>query len=210
MSGIERPRKDNPEGVERGVIVSDDPVNYLQGAFDKTPDLLYTAVEIPDEDERNKKQAEVAAQRVRLREALASLPEIGREYANLLREFCDSLQLNPGRICVYLVGGRVQQKPLKETSDFDLVITIENSGQGLQATYSDPVDIASKKRGMYKEWKRRSFEIDRRFGLTDTHDGEEMSLVEPKSFGGQTENEFITKANSSDVREAVLIYSDTI
>ena len=193
---------------ERGVILPEKPVEYLFELFKKTPDFLYTAVDIPDQQERDKKQADVQKHRERLEAALPHLPEIGRSYANLLRTFCNELQLNPGKIRVYLVGGRVYGKPLAETSDFDLVLTVENPNQGLQATPADSSERASKKRARYKEWSKGSLDIGRRYNLNDKQEDFESSFLEPKSLGLQTDAEFIATNSDANERRAALIYSE--
>jgi len=62
------------------------------------------------------------------------LPEaatmIAERYHQILAE--SPLHLNPGEVRVYLVGGRVKDKPLKEDSDIDLVITVSDPSQSME------------------------------------------------------------------------------
>ncbi len=204
MESVSAPEKTK----EIGVISPEKPVEYLKDLFNKTPNFLYTAADIPSEEERVAKQAEVQKHRERLEAALPHLPEIGRDYANLLRAFCDKLQLNPGKIKVYLVGGRVYGKSLVETSDFDLVLTVENPSQGLQATPADSSTVASAKRAQYKDWSKGSLDIGRKYKLNDDVDGRESSLLEPKGLGLQTDKEFTAANADTHERKAVLIYSE--
>lgn len=199
---VEKPQtQEQPKVV--GVIFPQDPVEYLSQSFKEIPNFVYTALEIPDERERAQAQSEIQPHRERLEKAVPSLPEIGKRYAALTRTFCERLHLNPGKMRVYLVGGRVRGKPFTETTDFDLVITVEHVGQGLQVHESDSFAQAEAKRKLYPEWKEKTFEIDGDYGLVDSDDHGKASFIECKSFGRDADNYFVEKDFP-----AVLIYSE--
>lgn len=65
------------------------------------------------------------------------LPEIAThilmEYSELLHKW----DLDPGRVDLYMVGGRVKGKPLKEDSDIDLIIGVENPSQSAEVLLFD-------------------------------------------------------------------------
>lgn len=208
MRGLERKGFIEKNAQEKGVLSPENPVKYISDLFKNTPDFVYTAADIPDQQEREKRQNDVRLNRKRLEAAVRHLPEIGHLYAKLLRTFCNELQLDPGKIRVYLVGGRVYEKPLMESSDFDLVLTVENPNQGLQATSADSWEQASKKRARYKDWSNASLAIGRQFGLNDQQEDFESSLLEPKGMGLQTDAEFIADHADANERRAVLLYSE--
>ena len=41
---------------ETGVIIPENPADYLNDLFERTPDFIYTAADIPDNKEREEKQ----------------------------------------------------------------------------------------------------------------------------------------------------------
>ena len=60
------------------------------------------------------------------------LGDFGRALVEKYHSQATDAGLNPGKIRLYLVGGRINGTPLREESDLDFVIEIEDPKQGLQ------------------------------------------------------------------------------
>jgi hypothetical protein len=58
-----------------------------------------------------------------------ALPDIAQELVAAYKEILGAYKLNPGEVKLYMVGGRVKGAPLKETSDIDLIFSVQDKNQ---------------------------------------------------------------------------------
>lgn len=65
------------------------------------------------------------------------LPEIATHILTEYNQLLHKWDLDPGRVNLYMVGGRVKGKPLKEDSDIDLIIGVENPSQSAEVLLFD-------------------------------------------------------------------------
>ncbi len=58
------------------------------------------------------------------------LPSLALAMLAAFKEVCQKNGYKPGKIQLWMVGGRVQGKPLKADSDIDLIFAVEHPGEG--------------------------------------------------------------------------------
>ncbi|HYD35610.1 MAG TPA: hypothetical protein VD999_06080 [Vitreimonas sp.] len=92
-----------------------------------TPSSLHSASETILH--RNKDNPELNGLKAEFDKIFANIEQIGRELVDFYVLVHTSYGLNPGKVRLYMVGGRVIGKPLKETSDIDLVFQVEHPTQ---------------------------------------------------------------------------------
>lgn len=113
--------------------------------------------------------SELETKRAEFENIYCQLPEIGQrlliEYQKIMAQF----GLDPGEVRLYMVGGRVQGKPLSKDSDIDLIFAVENVGQSPGASVPDggwgPLEAQDKKSDMCDDIRARLSEICNRLGI---------------------------------------------
>ncbi|OGG62860.1 hypothetical protein A3C21_02320 [Candidatus Kaiserbacteria bacterium RIFCSPHIGHO2_02_FULL_59_21] len=195
------------ENIGPRIISPENPQEYLKAVLDKAPDFIYTPVDIPDAAQRTQAQEAVTKRREQLCTILPYLPDIAKGYADQLRQQCAAFQLDSGKIRAYLVGGRVRSTPLKERSDFDLYLTVENPGKGFQITRDDSVEVMERKRAAYDNWRESHAASDRMLGFGGARNLD-PGLVEVAGFGLRSDQEFRDEVNQTRGLLAVLMYAE--
>ena len=76
--------------------------------------------------ERKHQETRLEAHTREITEVMAKLPQIADNLVLAYKRILDANQLSPGKIELYLVGGRAKGKPINEKSDIDLVFVVEN------------------------------------------------------------------------------------
>jgi hypothetical protein len=174
--GEKKPRWDQVRDPE-------DPAKYLLANIDFVPNREYP--DNPDKQELVKKRREL------IRSCAEQIEVIGAELA---RAFIDTyakhgLQITGG-VRFYIVGGRLEGKPLNEGSDLDCAFTVVNPAEDVQPRPGDePKEVYERKVTARREFARTVFDdIVRKYGfmLEETlTDGEKVvgTLLEPKEYG---------------------------
>ena len=87
------------------------------------------------------------------------------------RAICTRNGLDPGKIRLYMVGGRVKGKPLKEDSDIDLLFCVENYRQSPEnfqfARFPDAIDAYDFKLHLMNIIRKDMTKICEEMGLPD-------------------------------------------
>lgn len=83
--------------------------------------------------------------RVKFEQLYQKLPEFAERITKDYFEIMKQNYRNPGEVRLYMVGGRVKDQPLKDTSDIDLVFAVETEKQGAESFLFDryPGDASS-------------------------------------------------------------------
>lgn len=68
----------------------------------------------------------VAQARLEIRDTFEVMPTILDQFTRAYRQAFEALGVDVGKINIYLVGGRARKQALKDSSDIDLVIAVEN------------------------------------------------------------------------------------
>lgn len=124
---------------------------------------------------------EAASKRKEQLERVAhQLPAIGNRLLTLFSKLAKKEELDPGKLGFYVVGGRVRATPIKETTDFDIVISAER-----------PLDPFAKQETItLKQRQEIAFalyaavpDVFNDLGIGDDY---EKGLIEIKVFGDKT------------------------
>lgn len=103
------------------------------------------------------------------------LPEAAAQITRIYHDTLTHHKLNPGQIRLYMVGGRIQGKPLREDSDIDLMIAAQYPNQTPEALmldrFEDPMDAMDFRIGLKQKilkdinemCKSESFQIPNEF-----------------------------------------------
>lgn len=84
-----------------------------------TRDLLVRSRSVEIVEELHSKRSE-------FEEIYEKLPIISQMLLAAYKEILTAYKLNPGEVRLYMVGGRVKGKPIKEDSDIDLIFCVAN------------------------------------------------------------------------------------
>lgn len=85
----------------------------------------------------NKYEGELAPISEEFEKIYKKLPEAANRIIEEYKLLCDKWHLEPGRIKLYMVGGRIKGKPLSIDSDIDLLICVENPKKSPSAMLYD-------------------------------------------------------------------------
>lgn len=84
---------------------------------------------------------ELHSKRAEFETIYEKLPEIVQDLLAAYKEVLTMYKLDPGEVRLYLVGGRVKGKPLKEDSDLDLIFSVSNVKQSPGAVLLEGYDV---------------------------------------------------------------------
>lgn len=93
----------------------------IQKTSQKLIETLYNAPNHPDETDLDG----LITARQELEFTFSHFPELIPAFTSLYREELNKLGFDPGEIRLYMVGGRIREKPLRESSDIDIIFTFE-------------------------------------------------------------------------------------
>lgn len=123
---------------------------------------------------------EMAVRKEKLMKIAEKVPEIAEHILKSFQEMLQEKGIDGGKLPLYLVGGRVREAPIKDNTDFDFVISAENS---LAPWTKEPI-ISLKQR--HEIGHKIYTEIEKVFenlGLTDVY---EKGIFEIKGLGEKT------------------------
>lgn len=193
---MEDPKQGPKDAIESpfrdGVAEPDDPNEFMLKTLGKTKDDSYESYpedQIPPGENLDSLRAKLPKRREKMKSTLLKISEISRHMVNTYRTICERNGMDPGRISVYIVGGRVREKPLQHSSDIDVVFTTENASEGLQPNYSlkdnESPEVMQKKIAARKQFVDVLEKGFRDLDLLEKGaDGEETGwFIEPKGYG---------------------------
>ena len=175
-----------------GLAEPSNPSGFLQHLLSETKDNTYQEVpkdETAAGETADSLRAKLPERRERIRSAFSNISEIGSDVIATYKKICAEKELNPGIVRLYIVGGRIYQKPLSHGSDIDVVITVDQPAQGLQPIYDmknpEPDDLRYRKIEARRIFmKELETVLDKHDLLERTSDGSvEGWLLEPKGYG---------------------------
>lgn len=144
-------------------------------------------------------QGEAGALRKEKLERIAKqLPEIADSVLRKFRDLTKAEGLNAGLITFFVVGGRVRGTPIKDNTDFDVVITAENR---LSPFVKEPTITLAQRhaigRALYAE-------IENIFATRGLDADYEKGILEIKGFGERTAKEVQGEEDTLKITELAL------
>lgn len=73
--------------------------------------------------------------KLELEKIFGQLPKVATEILTTYSSLLEKYNLDPGGLSLYMTGGRVNGKPLKEDTDIDLIIGVERSRQSAESSF---------------------------------------------------------------------------
>lgn len=134
------------------------------------------------------------AHKEKLERIAKRLPTIGRYVLETFRELAHEQGVNPGKLTLYVVGGRVRGTPIKDNTDFDLVIAAEHE---LTPFAKTPTITLAQRHAMGRALYTR---VEQLFSEMGMHEDYERGILEFKGFGERTSK---TVENEHDVLKLV-------
>lgn len=126
-------------------------------------------------------QGEVAiAHREKLERIAKKLPDIANRVLTTFRTLAKAEGLDPGIVTLYSVGGRVRGTPIKEGTDFDVVIAAERR---LNPFAKDSTMTIAQRHAIARSLYTKLPEIFASLGLEDDY---EKGIIEIKGLGERT------------------------
>ena len=222
MEGISNVPQDPIERqFHEGVAEPDDPSEFLLKILGRTKDDLYESYpvdQIPEGETLDTLRDKLPVRREQMQSAFVRIREISAEMVSVYRKVCARNGLNPGKISLYVVGGRTRLKPLQHSSDIDVVFTAQNQSESLEPNYSfkqgDSQELIQKKTALRKEFIKELEPILDRYGLLEKDSDGEVTgwFVEPKGYGVsdlQARKDWAEMARTSDsTRAAIRTHSE--
>lgn len=120
------------------------------------------------------------ARREKLERIAKKLPDIANRLLTTFRTLAKAEGLDPGVLTFYCVGGRVLGTPIKEGTDFDVVIAAE---QRLNPFAKDSTMTVAQRHAIARALYTEIPEIFASLGLGDEY---EKGIIECKGFGERT------------------------
>ena len=178
-----------------------DPGAYVRKLFAATPNAVVGTDGAPQD------KVQLEKHRVRMERGAENITAIARRLAAAYKEVCHQHGFVPQRVRVYLIGGRVRQKPLEVSGDFDFMLTNEQK-TGMLLTDHKQVDLQSRDKVVAKkEFIKRMRAIATSLGLTEEMEGREpASFIEVKGFG-MLDADF-RAASLKSGEQSILLYTD--
>lgn len=130
-------------------------------------------------------QGEAAEHRKEKLDRIAEqLPAIGARLLQRFRALTEEEQLNPGTLTFYVVGGRVRATPIRENTDYDVVIAAEKKLTPFSLKHAT---ITHEQR--QKIARALIADIEPIFLALGLQEDYEQGIIEPKGFGEKTPEE---------------------
>ncbi len=190
MEGVTNNPKDFIERqFKDGVAEPEAPTEFLLKLLGRTKDDPYTALPaeaVAEGEAADSLRAKLPERRARMERAFAQMSDVSAEILAAYGEACKTVGFTPGEVRMYIVGGRVREKPLLHTSDIDVVFTTKNAKEGLQPDFSsDDPDLVKRKQKARAEFVKLIPAILEKYDLLerDSEGNVEGWFLEPKGYG---------------------------
>lgn len=216
MDTIEKSKDAIERQFHEGVAEPDDPSEFLLKILGRTKDDPYESYpedQIPEGQTLDSLRGKLPQRREEIQSAFVKINDIGATIAKIYTDECKELDFKPGIVRVYVIGGRVRQKPLQHSSDVDVIISVENDKQALQPHKDDNWEVQFKKIEARKKFFKRleTYFESEHLVERDAQGNSIGSLVEVKG-GGFSESELRADwardlRDEGTTKNAVLIYS---
>lgn len=140
---------------------------------------------------------EAQARKEKLERVARQMPTIAKKVLDVFAGLAHAEGLEPGKLAFYVVGGRVNATPIKESTDFDVVIAAEHPlnpfAKQETITLRQRHQIAS---GLYAH-------IESIFADLQLQSDYERGIIEIKGFGEKTPEEVEEQAGILKITERV-------
>jgi hypothetical protein len=215
IRSADRSDREGREKFVDGVFEAQDPRGFLLRLLDQTPDESY-ADDMLEHATLDSLREKLSARREKIRFIFEHIEELAGKIADLYVETCSEFALNPKEVNIYVVGGRILQKPLRHSSDVDVVFTTDDQTLSLQSDKAkDPAEVYARKQQGQAEFLKKLKSFLEEYNLVEPTDTMNGLLIEPKGYG--MSDSFVRQfwktsidANPIDDRRAVLIYKRQI
>jgi hypothetical protein len=209
--GVERRREEFKDGVAE----PKHPSEFLLQLLNETPNDPYTNIPqglIPEGESADSMRARLPEQREKIHAVFRDIEDICANISERYMQTCSEYGLRPKNFRVYVVGGRIRQKPLLHTSDVDVVFTTEDQKESLQPDYTkDSEDLRQRKQNARTAFIKDLEDFFEERGLTEKMANTMTAfLVEPKGYGASdadVRSQWRRDITGLDDRRGVLVYT---
>lgn len=200
-----------------GIVEPEKPADFLLKLFDETPDDLYTEEFptnlIPNGETVDSLRRKLPTRREKIRSVFSNIEERSKQIADLYRGACAEYDLVPKELKIYVVGGRIRQKPLQHNSDVNIVFTTDDQTTGLQPDHNDPSELRKRKNSARIVFVDRLRNFLEEQQLMMSIGGDTNYIIQPKGYGftdAFVRDRWESDISSLDDRRGVLVYENSV